>query len=76
MGYRPLTDVLSKIPMKERVGNVNKNRNVSKNSDNLIEISKSDIQTQTLKKLITVNEKNKKSLSKQVKWKDEMNEEV
>ena len=44
MGYRPLTDVLSEIPSKERVGNGGKNRIVN-------EISRKQREEKTLEKL-------------------------
>ena len=44
MGYRPLSDILSEIPPKERVGNAEQNRNVSG-------LSRKKKEQQTLEKL-------------------------
>ena len=55
------------------VGNVNKNRNVSKNEKGVIEISKHDARDGALERLMTTKEKVKdNNKRKLVKWKDEL----
>ena len=73
MGYRPVKDVISEIPIKERVGNVNKTRNVRADSNKVIGISEHDVRAQTLEKLTAtkLNEMENKN-TKGVEWNEEL----
>ena len=66
MGYRPIKDVINEIPIKERVENTNKNRNVKGNKYDMLEISKDDTRVSALAKLSTTNKTNDKKKVKSV----------
>ena len=71
MGYRSMEEIISEISIKKRVGNNDKNRIVSENSNSVIEKSRYDAQAHVLDKLTTKIVGMSKS-KKKVSWKDEM----